>query len=243
MPARDAAGAGLRAVTSQSSDRSGRGALRWLEVAFTAVISVSAVVIAFGAWRTPSTPAPPPEGLEILEEPRWREAVGGGQRVGAASAPVTIVVFLDYQCPACEAFEASLSAITDKYDDRVAIEYRHYPLERPHPQALPAALASGCAALQGGFEPMHRELFSNRRSLGEISWRELASRASIQDLDRFDACMRDSLSLPSVTRDRALALRLEAPGTPTVLINQFRFSGSARVTTVDSLVRLALESK
>ena len=58
---------------------------------------------------------------------------------GNPAAPVTIVEFTDFQCPYCSAGAQTLSAMMKKYEGKVKLTVRHYPLPF-HPSALPAAL-------------------------------------------------------------------------------------------------------
>ncbi|MCL5782217.1 MAG: DsbA family protein [Patescibacteria group bacterium] len=87
---------------------------------------------------------------------------------GPENAPVTIIEFSDFQCPACEAYYSLVSKIVNDYPDTVRLVYRHFPLPQ-HPNAIPAAMASEAASAQGKFWEMYDLLFSNH-----ADWTELA---------------------------------------------------------------------
>jgi protein-disulfide isomerase len=54
---------------------------------------------------------------------------------GAENAPVTIIKYADFQCPACRMGYVSLEKIKDKYKGQVRIIHKNIPLESIHPMA------------------------------------------------------------------------------------------------------------
>src|SRR6478672_8327227 len=84
---------------------------------------------------------------------------------GPANAKVTLVEFVDYQCPYCGALERdTMPQIVKNYGDRIRIVSRQFPLSI-HPYAMGAALAMECAYQQGKFWPLHDRLFHNQTAL------------------------------------------------------------------------------
>lgn len=55
--------------------------------------------------------------------------------VGPEDAPITIVKYADFQCPACRMGFASLEKIKDKYKGKVRVIHKNVPLESIHPLA------------------------------------------------------------------------------------------------------------
>ena len=70
---------------------------------------------------------------------------------GAEDAKVTIVEFSDMGCPFCSRFHDTMKQVMDEYGEDVRWVYRHFPLDRLHPNARMMANASECAADQGKF--------------------------------------------------------------------------------------------
>ena len=70
--------------------------------------------------------------------------------IGNKNAALTIIEYSDFQCPYCAQFHPTLQNIVST-DPAIAWVYRHFPLPN-HPEALPAAIASECAAKLGGNE-------------------------------------------------------------------------------------------
>lgn len=88
---------------------------------------------------------------------------------GGTSAPVTLIEYSDFQCPACSAFEPVIENILATYGDDVQFAYRHFPLYTIHANAEEAAYASEAAAIQGKFWEMHDLLFDR-----QADWESLA---------------------------------------------------------------------
>ena len=90
---------------------------------------------------------------------------------GSASAPVTVVEFGDYQCPACGYFSTQLEpAFTKQYVDtgKVRMIFHDFPLSQ-HRNAVPAAEAARAAGEQGKYWEMHDLLYAK-----QSEWSDLA---------------------------------------------------------------------
>ncbi len=83
---------------------------------------------------------------------------------GSASAPVVIVEYSDFQCPACKNFAPVIESVLENNPEGVAFVYRHLPLRQIHPNADLAARASQAAANQGKFFEMHDLLFAEQEN-------------------------------------------------------------------------------
>src|SRR3954464_13355916 len=117
------------------------------------------IISAIFALLTAGQAAPQPAA------PRVDVATAGHPSRGAATAPVTIVEFSDFECPFCGRLFPTLKAVENIYLGRVRIVYRQFPLRRSHPQAEKAAEASLCANEQGHFWEMHDSLFGDQEHL------------------------------------------------------------------------------
>lgn len=93
---------------------------------------------------------------------------------GSVDAPITIVEYSDFQCPACATFEPVVQGILAANSDNVQVVYRHFPLYTLHPNAEAAAIASEAAGQQGKFWEMHDMLFDR-----QADWEDLAAPAPI----------------------------------------------------------------
>jgi protein-disulfide isomerase len=206
------------------------------------VLTVCAVIItALVVRREFSSPQAQPAPVRPTAVADWRGYARDGHRMGPVDAPVTIVVFSDFQCPFCGMLMSRLRQLRDVYPREVAVIYRHYPLA-DHPHAVAAARASECAAEQGRFSAFHDALFAAQDSIGAVGWDRFAARAGVGDLPRFEACAAATGPLAPLERDTAAARRLRVSGTPTLLINELRFHGAVRQDTLEAYVRRALRT-
>lgn len=109
----------------------------------------------------PNLPPPP----SVPEEPEYEPVgVDDGPIQGKASAPVTLIEFLDYQCPFCKRhFDTTLPLIRKNYVEtgKVRFVVRDFPLSF-HVNAYAAAEASECADEQDSFWEMHDLLYEKQ---------------------------------------------------------------------------------
>jgi protein-disulfide isomerase len=87
-----------------------------------------------------------------------------GKRLkGPANALVKIVEYTDFQCPACGKAFVVVEELLKKYDGKVSLEHKHYPLKM-HAHSMKASIFAECADQQGKFWPMHDVLFKSQSS-------------------------------------------------------------------------------
>ena len=81
---------------------------------------------------------------------------------GDPETPVSIVVYADFQCPACATESQVMARIWSRIEDRAHMIFRHYPLTASNPHAWTAALYAEAAGRQDRFWEMHDFLFVNQ---------------------------------------------------------------------------------
>lgn len=143
--------------------------------------------------------------------------VTGSPFVGPADAPVTIVEWADFECPACSATSPILDKAVEAYPQYVRLVYKHFPLSM-HDHAEGAARAAVAAQKQGKFWQMHHAMFANQSSLDDAGLVKLATEIGL-DLKAFDADRRSEAVADAVSADRKAAEKLVLRGTPSVFIN------------------------
>jgi protein-disulfide isomerase len=144
---------------------------------------------------------------------------------GSATAPVTIVLFSDFQCPFCGRVEPTLKQVEQDYAGKVKVAWKHQPLTQIHPQAVPAALAAEAAREQGKFWPMHDKLFENQRDLSASTFERYAKDLGL-DVKRWKASFETAKFQPRIDEDQKLAASLGIGGTPTMVVNGERVVGA-----------------
>ena len=162
------------------------------------------------AAQPAAPPAPPPQVQKIELRP-------DDPQKGPRNAPVTVVVFSDFQCPFCSRVEPSLTQLQKAYPNDVRVVWKHLPLAM-HPQAMPAALAAEAAREQGKFWEMHELLFQNQ---GQLSPEQYGAFAKTLGLDaaRFQAASGAAATRARVEEDAKLGARVAPQGTPTLYVN------------------------
>ena len=138
--------------------------------------------------------------------------------IGAASAPVVIVEYGDFECPNCRQAAPALKQLLARHPRKVRLAYRHFPLEGVHPHALQAAEAAESAAAQGRFWAMHDMLFDNQPRLRLEDLRDYAVRLGL-DMKRYDREMREHSWLPAVRAQIEDGERSGVRSTPGVFLN------------------------
>lgn len=110
---------------------------------------------------------------------------------GVADAPVTLVVYGDFQCPACMEEAEVIARAWRRIGESVQLVFRHYPLDT-HSHAFLAARYAEAAARQDAFWPMHDLLYAN-----QSLWAVLPEPASL-----FDGFAEDlGLDMEQLARD------------------------------------------
>jgi protein-disulfide isomerase len=211
----------------------------WLAPATNVVLALCAVTVTALVVRQDLFPPRPPQrphGTEQVAD--WRRYAAQGHRSGPAGAPVDIVVFSDFQCPACRMLAGYLDAIRMEFPDQVALVRRHAPLAI-HAHAVEAARASECAARQGRFDQFHDALFQAQASIGTAPWSRFAQMAGVPDEPAFEACTAETGPVAALQRDTADARGLKLRSTPTFMINGVLFRGTPPMDTLRAYVQRA----
>lgn len=206
------------------------------------IAACALLVTAMVAYRQFVAP-PPRQGASVAptasKVDNWDALLADRPAEGPADAAVKIVEFADFECPACRGYVAVLDSLQGRYPKDVAIFFAHYPIGY-HRFATPAARASECARSQGRFREMHHALYKKQDSLGLKSWRSFAEEAGVKNAEAFDACTASGGQIPGLARDTILAGQINLRGTPTIVVNGLKWSGSPSLALLDSLVRNAL---
>ncbi len=143
---------------------------------------------------------------------------------GNPKAPVTLVLFSDFQCPFCSRVEPTLQQAMQEYGDKLRIVWKHQPLPF-HPNAMPAAEAAEAAREQGKFWQMHDKLFADQRALSDAAYDQYARELGL-DLKRFAEARASGRARARIAEDQALASRIGATGTPTMFVNGEKVEGA-----------------
>ncbi|MDJ0785469.1 MAG: DsbA family protein [Myxococcota bacterium] len=163
--------------------------------------------------------------IEVLIDAPRTEVAATGPSLGPDDAPVTIVEFSDYQCPFCRRVEPTIEALLARYPEQVRFVYRHYPLDRIHPQARGAAEAAACADDQGQFWAFHKQLFAEGAKFDAQSLEGYAEQTGL-DLAEYKACVAERRHKDLVENDFQDGAKAGVTGTPAFFVNGIMMSGA-----------------
>jgi len=159
---------------------------------------------------------------------------------GMQSAPVTLVMYGDYECPYTrQAYRVVQRLLTEDQETSLRFVFRHFPLTRIHPHAQHAAEAAEAAAAQGAFWEMHDTLFTHREALEDADLQRYAQELGL-DAQRHARELAAHVYAGRVQQDVRSGLASGVQGTPTLYFNGQLHVGDHDAATLGAIVvRLA----
>ncbi len=151
--------------------------------------------------------------------------------LGSAGAKVTVEIWSDFQCPACQFFDTNTEYdFINQYvaTGKARFVYRDYAFidgGAAAGESHQAAAAARCAADQGQFWPYHDYLFENQgaENKGTFTAAFLGQIADAIKLDRgtFDSCMANGAAtkVAAVVAETQQGAALQVSQTPTLTVN------------------------
>lgn len=173
----------------------------------------------------PAAPAQPSsEIVRTLNAPTGTTAEGFAYK-GDPNAPVKVIEYADFQCPACGYFFRTIERTIDQRyieSGQVQLIFHDFPLPQ-HANAIATANAARCASAQNAFWPMHDLLFA-RQDEWEAD-RNITTRlngyAAELGLDSaaFSQCMADPSTTSAITAAATASTERGVTGTPSFDVN------------------------
>lgn len=151
--------------------------------------------------------------------------VVGDHQFGNSQSKVTLIEYLDPQCPGCGQLNPSMQQIMEEYKDKVHFVHRVFPLTDIHKNALAGSRALEAAGLQGKFFEMENVLFTN-----QSSWQSLSTAKAQEafegyakqiglDVEKYKTDYAGSQVFDAVSASRKRGEQMGVTGTPTLFIN------------------------
>ncbi len=154
---------------------------------------------------------------------------------GASDPRVTLVVYSDFQCPACAQFELkTVDQLLEKHPDDVRFVFRQFPIAG-HPLAQKAAEATEAAGAQGKFWEMVQKVFANQDTLTAEKLNELAQSLGL-DMNKFKDELNSGKYKDLVASQKDGGLRSGVNATPTLYINGEKYEGRLNLDAIDEAV-------
>jgi protein-disulfide isomerase len=136
---------------------------------------------------------------------------------GNPGAPVLLVEFADFQCPACRAARPLVEEALKKHDGQTRLVFKNFPLSI-HQYGEKLARSARAAQQQGKFWEMYGALFDNQDRISPQVVDELAKGLGL-DMAKFAKDLESEAVADAVSRDRKQGERLDIQSTPTLFIN------------------------
>jgi protein-disulfide isomerase len=205
-----------------------------------AVLLVGFVVLTNLKPETPASTA------EVIPGDTATVPYSFGKALGAATAPIVIQEFGDFQCPFCNLFHQTVQPqIVEQFVSTgiVRFEFHHSIVVDGNvggSESRRAAEASECANEQNLFWNYHSAVYANQNGEGEGAYADTRLTAIAQtvglDMTRFNACFSSGKYAQAVKADEQLAASLGVRGTPTVFVNGQRVENPMDFNQIAALV-------
>ena len=195
----------------------------------------------------------PPERKKSLPDVMV-QAADRSRVLGLATAPVSIMVVSDYQCPTCQRwFTGTLPAVRAALVDAgvARLTLVHYPL-REHPLAVRAASAALCAGVQGKFWEASTRLFATQAQWGTLTDAAAQAQPALADAAKaqidsvvatvgvesfaFRECVQSGRLLRQIHQDIRWADANGVGGVLQLLIGSHRLTGEASIAAIRAAV-------
>ena len=236
-------------------------------VGFFLTVVFLAGSVAAGAWfpeprplEAIATPTPVSDDTEQADKQRseferfWSAQPQADSRLTDVEAPVVVVKFNDYQCPACAQTHLLYGPIFTKYESShpgsVRLVTRDVPLDPdcndsspsgPHAAACDAAVAVRLARRVGDAEARRMEewLYENQEGLSRDTI--TVALAEIAGVDPAEFETRRAGVIDEITVDISIGVALPVEATPTFVVNGVVLKGGLAPRFFDQAIALELE--
>ncbi len=140
---------------------------------------------------------------------------------GPADAPVTVIMFSDFQCSACSATHPILKRVMAEFPGKIRFVVRDFPLESIHENGFSAALAAGAANAQGKFFEYIEILYKHQDALDAPSLKKYAGELGL-NVKQFEIDFTSEKIAAEVRKDMDDGDDYVINSTPTIFVNGVR---------------------
>jgi len=161
--------------------------------------------------------------------------------LGTPGAPLVIVLYSDFQCPACkEEAKMMRDNIVQTYPSQVRVYFKDFPLEQIHPWAKAGAMAGRCVYRQNAvsFWDYYDWVYEHQAEVTPENLKDKVLEFATLQLGR---CMDTKATESDVNKSMAEGKTLRIDQTPTIFINGRRIPGSIPWQNMKQLIDAELE--
>lgn len=211
-----------------------------------ALVSAAALAIGLAIVIVALPKGSTDEGELRIPPTSYEPGLAAGEVLGAATAPVTMELYSDFQCPACKLFvTGQLKALTDEFvrPGTLRIEARDIAFlgRGSRDESIELAVGAACAAEQDRYWQFHDLVFWNqgRENRGDHDEAFIGRVAGQAMLDRaaFDACMQRGDLRAQVQAQTSRAFSAGIQSTPTLVVNGQAVVGVPEYSQLATLIR------
>lgn len=166
----------------------------------------------------------------IAEEMR---KTGGGK--------VTVVDFVDFECPFCRVTHTELGPLLAARKDKVRVARKHVPL-RMHRHALDAAKTACCAEKMGKGDEVAEALFTaSSEDLTPEGCEQIAVKHGL-DVTAFRECLKDPSTDARIRTDGEAFRAAQGHGLPTIFIDGVKLEGAQEREMLEGTLDAAIKA-
>lgn len=211
---------------------------------FYAMLGLVAAVLGIFIIYQVTKPKTSPESTKV--DPSIPLPKAEGYLLGKEDAPVQVLEFADFECPACGQFYVLTEPdVRTRLIETGEISYRFldYPLPG-HRNTWAASHAAACANEQGKFWEMHDRIFQTQQEWSALPTSEpyfaAMARQLALDLDAYNRCIGEHVMRPMILADIDRATGGGAGSTPTFFVGSQVIAGAERIGTFRKAIGDAL---
>jgi RNA polymerase sigma factor (sigma-70 family) len=162
-----------------------------------------------------------------------------GPSRGPANAPVTIIVFTDFQCSYCGQVLGTIDELWDDYPDQLRLVVKQFPV---HDTAVLAGEAALAADAQGKFWELHDLMMANQEDLSEKAILDYGARAGL-DVKKLRAALDKHSYKGALQAEVSAGKEAKVQGTPCFFINGKQFTGARPIEDFRREIDAALSAR
>ena len=180
-------------------------------------------------------------------------SIEGQPTLGQSNAPVTVVEFGDFKCPACKAWgENIFPQLIDDYVDTGDVKFSFINVLFHGDESKLGSVAAEAIYKQtpDSYWDFHKELFKEQPDADHDSlWitpdkiNEVASTISDIDLNQLQEDMQSQSVIDEVNKDSALVDEFKVQMTPSIMVNGTMLEDPFDYEKIKSLIEKELEGK
>lgn len=211
-----------------------------VHAAFLPLVFLLGLGVGYLLWDRSSKPAATATSTPAAAQQaskRYDIPVGSSDpALGPQNAPVTFIIYSDYQCPYCRKWYAdTFSTLANDYKGKIRFVYKDFPLYSIHENAASAAEAARCAGEQGKYWEYQVDLFAATQGLGEAAYQKYAQELNL-DTAKFNDCVTSRRYQADVQADYQFAANMGIQSTPTFFINGLAVVGAQPVEVFKQVI-------